>query len=237
MLEKKIKNSNIPYTQITKEVWLSLVKTLENEQIGEIITAMYEYIYEGKEPHFNSKVMNGQWDMLTENIDRMSKGYFNKVDNAKASAIKRMENKKNNSNSNIENKADLSPSNDSDDKICQPEVESGLNSLKKGKNEELKDNKQNNTEDMGNLLVFNQTTGRYEYPNKTKEEIKEKVIKNSLPTVQVAATAQTPSIPTFEEVLKDEKDIIEDIIKDFNAGGMKARVQAPTRLNELLNRK
>lgn len=92
-------------------------------------------------------------------------------------------------------------------------------------------------EDMGNLLVFNQTTEKYEYPNKTKEEIKEKVIKNNLPTVQIAATAQTPSIPTFEEVLKYEKDAIENIIKDFNEGGMNARVQAPTRLNELLNRK
>lgn len=137
----------------------------------------------------------------------------------------------------IENKADLSPSNDSDDKIYQPEVESGSNGLKMGKNEELKDNKEKDIEDMGNLLVFNQTTGRYEYPNKTKEEIKEKVIKNSLPTVQVAATAQTPSIPTFEEVLKYEKDAIENIIKDLNEGGMKARLQAPTRLSELFNRK
>lgn len=58
-----------------------------------------------------------------------------------------------------------------------------------------------------------------------------------LPNVKLVATAQTPSIPTFEEVLKDEKDTIEDIINDFNAGGMKSRLQAPTRLNELLNRK
>lgn len=58
-----------------------------------------------------------------------------------------------------------------------------------------------------------------------------------LPNVKLVATAQTPSIPTFEEVLKDEKNNIENIIKDFNAGGMKSRLQAPTRLNELLNRK
>lgn len=137
----------------------------------------------------------------------------------------------------IENKPILSPQIIQDNNQHQSEGESASNGLKIGKNEVLKDNNENNIDDMGNLLVFNQTTGKYEYPNKTKEEIKEKVIKNSLPTVQIAATAQTPSIPTFEEVLKDEKDTIEDIIKDFNAGGMKSRLQAPTRLNELLNRK
>lgn len=93
---RRIKNSNIPYTSITKETWLSLVKTLEMDQIGQIITAMYDYIYTGKEPSFNSKVMNGQWDMLIENVERMSKGYFSKADNGVASAKKRIENKKKN---------------------------------------------------------------------------------------------------------------------------------------------
>lgn len=93
---RRIQNSNIPYTSITKETWLSLVKTLEMDQIGQIITAMYDYIYTGKEPSFNSKVMNGQWDMLIENVERMSKGYFSKADNGVASAKKRLENKKKN---------------------------------------------------------------------------------------------------------------------------------------------
>lgn len=93
---RRIKNSNIPYTSITKETWLSLVKTLEMDQIGQIITAMYDYIYTGKEPSFNSKVMNGQWDMLIENVERMSKSYFSKADNGVASAKKRIENKKKN---------------------------------------------------------------------------------------------------------------------------------------------
>lgn len=101
---RRIKNSNIPYTSITKETWLSLVKTLEMDQIGQIITAMYDYIYTGKEPSFNSKVMNGQWDMLIENVERMSKGYFSKADNGVASAKKRIENKK-------KNQAQLEPNN------------------------------------------------------------------------------------------------------------------------------
>lgn len=58
-----------------------------------------------------------------------------------------------------------------------------------------------------------------------------------LPNVKLVATAQTPSIPTFEEYLQDEKNNIENIIKDFNAGGTRATLQAPENLKDLLNRK
>lgn len=58
-----------------------------------------------------------------------------------------------------------------------------------------------------------------------------------LPNVKLVATAQTPSIPTFEEYLQDEKNNIESIIKDFNAGGTRATLQAPENLKDLLNRK
>ena len=134
---RQIKNSNIPYTCITKEVWLSLSRTLENEQIGEIITAMYEYVYEGKEPSFNTKVMNGQWDMLIENIERMGKKYFSKVDNAKASAKKRVENKMNSSKQETENKPILTPQNNVDDNFHEPVIEIPSNSLKEAKGEEF----------------------------------------------------------------------------------------------------
>lgn len=86
-------NSNIPYTQITKEVWVSITRTLENEQIGELMVAFAEYVYTGKTPKFNSKVMNGQWDLLIEKTEDMSQSYFKKVANAKESARKRIANK------------------------------------------------------------------------------------------------------------------------------------------------
>ena len=86
-------NSNIPYTQITKEVWVSITRTLENEQIGELMVAFAEYVYTGKKPKFNGRVMNGQWDLLIEKTEDMSQSYFKKVANAKESARKRIANK------------------------------------------------------------------------------------------------------------------------------------------------
>lgn len=107
-------------------------------------------------------------------------------------------------------------------------------------NIEDNNNKENDIEDMGNLLVFDETTGQYKYPSKTKEHIKEKVLKKNLPTVQVAATTQVPdepTIPSFQEFLKETAFTLNDIIEDYRAGGMRATVQAPDRLNGLLNTK
>ena len=99
------------------------------------------------------------------------------------------------------------------------------------------ENKENNIEDMGNLLVFDETTGQYKYPSKTKEQIKEKVLEKNLPTCNVAATAHTPNsnITSFQDFLKKTAHTINDIIEDFKAGGIRARVQAPANLNEDCN--
>ena len=155
------------------------------------------------------------------------------------------------SNEEIENKPILDIQITQDDNQYQEEVESGLNSLKMGNNEIIEDNtymeqniednnKEKDIEDMGNLLVFDETTGQYKYPSKTKEHIKEKVLKKNLPTVQVAATTQVPdepTIPSFQEFLKETAFTLNDIIEDYRAGGMRATVQAPDRLNGLLNTK
>lgn len=143
------------------------------------------------------------------------------------------------SNEETENKPVLAPQIPQDDNQCQEDVESGLNSLKMGNNEIVEDNKENNIEDMGNLLVFDETTGQYKYPSKTKEQIKEKILEKNLPTVQVAATAHTPNsnIPSFQDFLKETAHTINDIIEDFKAGGIRATKQAPTNLKEFLNTK
>ena len=237
-----IKGSNIPSINLSKEI-VTILSRLDAEEVKEIIVGIRDYVYKDKESIVNEEITDIM-DMVLDNINFIAKGYLNgkKGGRPKKSTLQEVKSTEFDTpqieeNVENENKADLSPSKPLVDNLYHPEGESASNGLKIGKNEVIKDNNENNIEDMGNLLAFNQATGKYEYPNKTKEEIKEKVIKNSLPTVHIAATAQTPSIPTFEEVLKDEKDTIEDIIKDFNAGGMKSRLQAPTRLNELLNRK
>lgn len=112
-------------------------------------------------------------------------------------------------NEEIENKPVLSPQIIQDDNQDQEEVESGSNGLKMGNNEIIEDNKENNIEDMGNFIGY----------------IKE--------PVQVAATAHTPN--AFQDFLKESAFTINDIIEDFKAGGIRAKIQAPDRLKALLN--
>lgn len=78
-------------------------------------------------------------------------------------------------------------------------------------NIEDNNDKENNIEDMGNLIGY----------------IKE--------PVQVAATAHTPN--AFQDFLKESAFTINDIIEDFKAGGIRAKIQAPDRLKVLLNTK
>lgn len=110
-------------------------------------------------------------------------------------------------NEEIENKPILSPQIIQDDNQYQEEVESGSNGLKMGNNEIIEDNK----ETMGKFIGY----------------IKE--------PVQVAATAHTPN--AFQDFLKESAFTINDIIEDFKAGGIRAKIQAPDRLKALLNTK
>ena len=151
---RRIKNSNIPYTSITKETWLSLVKTLEMDQIGQIITAMYDYIYTGKEPSFNSKVMNGQWDMLIETVESMSKGYFSKADNGVASAKKRIENKKKNQ-AQPETNNSIEPNNDFKVEEREPAVEYRSLPQTKTPQKEFISDEEKYGEDVIDLIVDN----------------------------------------------------------------------------------
>lgn len=75
-------------------------------------------------------------------------------------------------------------------------------------NIEDNNNKENNIEDMGNLIGLKEP-------------------------VQVAATAHTPN--AFQDFLKESAFTINDIIEDFKAGGIRAKIQAPDRLKALLN--
>lgn len=114
-------------------------------------------------------------------------------------------------NEEIENKPVLSPQIIQDDNQYQEEAESSSNGLKMGNNEIIENNNENNIEDMGNFIGY----------------LKE--------PVQVAATAHTPN--AFQDFLKESAFTINDIIEDFKAGGIRAKIQAPDRLKALLNTK
>lgn len=121
------------------------------------------------------------------------------------------------SNEEIENKPILDTQITQDDNQYQEEVESGLNSLKMGNNGVIEDNtymeqniednnEEKDIEDMGNLLVFDETTGQYKYPSKTKEQIKEKVLENNLSTVKVAANKHNSDVERVQELINTDDD-------------------------------
>lgn len=74
---------NIPFLSISKEVLKLMNDTLEDEQKGKMLTALYSFIYEGETAHFNSKVETGVWNNLISVIDRKAEGYLKQVDAGK----------------------------------------------------------------------------------------------------------------------------------------------------------
>jgi len=55
------------------------------------------------------------------------------------------------------------------------------------------------------------------------------------PRDNATESLKTPQNEGFEELLKIEKCRIDNIIDDFKAGGIRAKIQAPNRLKELTN--
>ncbi len=221
----RLKNSNIPFINLSKENLILIYDSLEAEQAGNMLFKLAEYLYQGTEPSFETKIENSVWNNIMLLINRKAEGYFVKAAAARENGKKGGRPKKtvlqdivetefdiapvtNNipNNEEIENKPVLSPQIIQDDQY-QEEVESSSNDLKMGNNEII----ENNIEDMGNFIGY----------------IKE--------PVQVAATAHTPN--AFQDFLKESAFTINDIIEDFKAGGIRAKIQAPDRLKTLLNTK
>lgn len=205
-----IKGSNLPTVNISREL-ISVLSRLDGDEVKEIINGIRDYVYKDKEPNVNEEITDIM-DMVLDNINHIARGYLNgkKGGRPKKSVLQEVTTTEFDitpvtNNEEIENKPVLSPQIIQDDNQYQEEVESGSNGLKMGNNEIIEDNK----ETMGNLIGY----------------IKE--------PVQVAATAHTPN--AFQDFLKESAFTINDIIEDFKAGGIRAKIQAPDRLKALLN--
>lgn len=74
---------NIPFIQLSKENLLLLRENLEMEEIGEIMSALYPFIYEGIEPQFKTKHLTATWNNIISTIDRQAEGFFKQVEAGK----------------------------------------------------------------------------------------------------------------------------------------------------------
>ena len=75
----RIKGSNLPFINLSKENLILIYDALEAEQAGKMIFALTEYIYDGIEPNFETKIEKSVWNNILMLIDRKAESYFKKA--------------------------------------------------------------------------------------------------------------------------------------------------------------
>ena len=72
----RLQNSNLPFINLSKENLFLMCDMLELDEIGVLMTAIKDYLYEGTEPSFNSKPLKSVWNQVIMLIDRKADSYF-----------------------------------------------------------------------------------------------------------------------------------------------------------------
>lgn len=139
----RIKGSNIPFINLSNENLTLIYNALEAEQAGKMLFALKQYVCDGIEPSFDTKIENSVWVNVLQVIDRKADGYFKKAAANRENGKKGGRPKKNNDitpNEEFEEKPEISPNKPlkpiNDIEIPQ-EVESVLNGQEMAKNEEF----------------------------------------------------------------------------------------------------
>lgn len=144
-METKIQGCNIPFFNLSKEVTKLMKDALEEAEAGRIMFALYDYLYEGIEPEFDTKIMRSVWNNVISVVERKAKTYFQQVErnreNGKKGGRPKQESVnevfkvtavKENVNENID---DFRPEIPQVDTRVQQDIESVLKGQEIGKNE------------------------------------------------------------------------------------------------------
>ena len=100
---ERLKNCNLSFINLSKEVILLIEDTLDKEQAGNLLFGLASYLYRGEEPILNSKVEKGVWRNMMQLINRKADTLFKKIEIARENGKKGGRPKKENT-SNDENK-------------------------------------------------------------------------------------------------------------------------------------
>ena len=104
----RIKGSNLPFINLSKENLRLIYDALEAEQAGKMIFALTDYVYDGIEPNFETKIEKSVWNNILMLIDRKAESYFKKVTANRENGKKGGRPKKNN---------DITPNEDFDNTL------------------------------------------------------------------------------------------------------------------------
>ena len=73
--------------------WLDIIEPLSNEQKGELITAVFDYVIDGKNPEFSDLALKISFNIIRNTINRDSRKYEEmcalRSKNGKKGALKR----------------------------------------------------------------------------------------------------------------------------------------------------
>ena len=94
----RIKGSNLPFINLSKENLRLIYDALEAEQAGKMIFALTDYVYDGIEPNFETKIEKSVWNNIILLIDRKAESYFKKATANRENGKKGGRPKKNNDN-------------------------------------------------------------------------------------------------------------------------------------------
>ena len=113
-MSDRIKGSNLPFINLSKENLRLIYDALEAEQAGKMIFALTEYVYDGIEPNFETKIEKSVWNNIILLIDRKAESYFKKATANRENGKKGGRPKKNNDiapNEECNNTTELSATN------------------------------------------------------------------------------------------------------------------------------
>lgn len=131
-METKIQGCNIPFFNLSKEVTKLMKDALEEAEAGRIMFALYDYLYEGIEPEFDTKIMRSVWNNVISVVERKAKTYFQQVERNRENGKKGGRPKQESVNVNI---GDFRPEIPQVDTRVQQDIESVSKWQEMGKNE------------------------------------------------------------------------------------------------------
>ena len=144
----RIKGSNLPFINLSKENLRLIYDALEAEQAGKMIFALTDYVYDGIEPNFETKIEKSVWNNILLLIDRKAESYFKKVIANRENGKKGGRPKKNN---------DIAPNEDFDDTLTTglptkaEEQQTDTKEETQQQNIDSSDNFDNYSEDLNDL--------------------------------------------------------------------------------------
>lgn len=84
----RLRNSNIPFINLSKENLILIYDSLEAEQAGNMLFKLTEYLYQGTEPTFDTKIEKSVWNNVMLLVNRKAEGYFTKAEVARENGKK-----------------------------------------------------------------------------------------------------------------------------------------------------